>query len=109
MCTFILNFISYFRFNNMAKIPRTLQQIKAQWGIIKMFEKRKKFNEGKEISQTGSAPPPASESPSEEDIAMWLPHEFSTDSNEFSPKNQVHKHKDTRTSTKVTHKLNILF
>lgn len=93
----------------MAKVPRTLQQIKAQWGIIKMFEKRKKFKEGKEISQTGSVPPPTSESPSEEDIAVWLPHELSTDSNELSSKSQVHKHKGTQTSTKITHRLNILF
>lgn len=73
----------------MAKTPRTLQQIKAQWGIIKMFAKKKKFLERKERSQTGGGPPPTSEPPNGDDIAVWLPHEFTVDSNEFDSDNQV--------------------
>ncbi|KPJ11978.1 hypothetical protein RR48_03581 [Papilio machaon] len=76
-------------FNNMARTPRTLQQIKAQWGIIKMTEKKKKCLERKKILQTGGGPPPATDPPTGDDIAVWLPHEFTVDSNEFDSDNQL--------------------
>lgn len=75
----------------MAKTPRTLQQIKAQWGFIKLTAKKQKFAERKERFRTGGGPPPPSESASGDDIALWLPHEFTVDSNPFDSDNQVNK------------------
>lgn len=74
----------------MAKTSRTLQQIKAQWGIIKMSEKKRKFLERKDRFQTGGGPPPASEPPNGDDIAVWLPDAFTVDSNQFDSDSQVH-------------------
>ncbi|CAH0584090.1 unnamed protein product [Chrysodeixis includens] len=82
-------------FNNMAKTPRTLQQLKAQWGIIKMTAKKQKCQERKERLRTGGGPPPPSESPSGDDIAVWLPHEFTVDSNQFDSDNQFQTLPDT--------------
>lgn len=56
-----------------------------------MTVKKQKFEERKERFRTGGGPPPPSKSPSGDDIAAWLPHEFTVDSNQFDSDNQVHR------------------
>ncbi|XP_072935408.1 uncharacterized protein [Epargyreus clarus] len=70
-------------FNNMARTPRTMQQIKAQWGMIKMSAKKAKFVERQQLLKTGGGPPTVPEAKTCEDISVWLPHEFTVDTNEF--------------------------
>ncbi|KPJ17365.1 hypothetical protein RR48_08551 [Papilio machaon] len=73
--------VTIFYFNNVAHTPRILQQIKAQWGILKKAEKKKKCLERKKFS--GGGPPPTTDPLTGDDIAVWLPHEFTVDSNEL--------------------------
>ncbi|XP_045781693.1 uncharacterized protein LOC123878524 isoform X1 [Maniola jurtina] len=71
-------------FNSMCKgSKRILPQLKSQWGIIKMHEKRLKSLERKQIIATGGGPPPQLDPLKSEDISAWLPNEFVIDTNEF--------------------------
>ncbi|XP_045451953.1 uncharacterized protein LOC123660981 [Melitaea cinxia] len=53
------------------------------------MRKKKKCLERKQTFQTGGGPPPATDPPTGDDIAVWLPHEFTVDSNEFDSDNQL--------------------
>ncbi|XP_037294573.1 uncharacterized protein LOC119189358 [Manduca sexta] len=63
--------------------PRSVVQLKAQWGLLKMKAKKMKSEEKKELTKTGGGPPPVIPGVSSEDISSWLPNEFVTDNNEF--------------------------
>ena len=67
-------------------------QIKTQWngGIIKMAAKKKKIIEKKQTLKTSGGPPPTITPATCDDITVWLPHEFTVDSNEFELDYQVH-------------------
>ncbi|XP_046976391.1 uncharacterized protein LOC124542494, partial [Vanessa cardui] len=78
-------------FNCMCQgAPRTVSQLKAQWGLMKIKEKKRKAEQRKELFKTGGGPPPVKEVPTE-DIGSWLPNEFVVDSNEFDSDN-VNQH-----------------
>ncbi|XP_046968052.1 uncharacterized protein LOC124541219 isoform X2 [Vanessa cardui] len=78
-------------FNCMCQgAPRTVNQLKAQWGLMKIKEKKRKAEQRKELFKTGGGPPPVKEVPTE-DIGSWLPNEFVVDSNEFDSDN-VNQH-----------------
>ncbi|XP_046976394.1 uncharacterized protein LOC124542496 [Vanessa cardui] len=83
--------MSNFSFNCMCQgAPRTVNQLKAQWGLMKIKEKKRKAEQRKELFKTGGGPPPVKEVPTE-DIGSWLPNEFVVDSNEFDSDN-VNQH-----------------
>ncbi|CAH2088903.1 unnamed protein product [Euphydryas editha] len=49
----------------------------------------RKCLERKQRLQTGGGPPAATDPPTGDDTAVWLPHEFTIDSNEFDSDNQL--------------------
>ncbi|VVC99175.1 unnamed protein product [Leptidea sinapis] len=62
-------------FNCVCKgAQRTVAQLKAQWGLIKINAKRKKAEESNGTHETGGGPPP---------IICWLPGEIPSDSNDY--------------------------
>ncbi|XP_075984953.1 uncharacterized protein LOC142982377 [Anticarsia gemmatalis] len=82
-------------FNNVARTQRTLQQIKAQWNILKMAAKKRKFQERINRTHTGGGTPPPFESPTSDDISVWLPGESIVETNKMSPEiDNQHKQKE---------------
>ncbi|KAG6460610.1 hypothetical protein O3G_MSEX012099 [Manduca sexta] len=63
--------------------PRTVTQLKAQWGILKMKAKRTKPEETKELFDTGGSTPPMKQEVSSKDINSWLPNDIVIGTNEF--------------------------
>ena len=74
----------------MANTRRSLPQIKTQWYYKNGCKEAKKNIEKKQTSKTRGGPPPTIAPATCDDLTVWLPLEFTVDSNEFDSDNQVH-------------------
>ncbi|XP_059052990.1 uncharacterized protein LOC131850847 [Achroia grisella] len=69
-------------FNAMCKgSRRTLQQIKSQWGVIKICKKKNLADQRRSLNKTGGGPPTVTVPVDSTDILAWLPQEFYVDTN----------------------------
>lgn len=67
----------------MASAPRSINQLKCQWSVIKMTAKRDNAGAKRELFKTGGGPAIIQQETTSDDIRSWLPGEFAVDSNEF--------------------------